>query len=56
MKGFKNRKEFEQWAFDQFDKHNIPQPSTYTEQELIDLNPGVPVSFIKQHVKQRDNQ
>jgi hypothetical protein len=54
MKGFKNRKEFEEWAFDQFNRYGIRQPDTYSEQELIDLNPSVPVDFIRQHVKKRD--
>jgi aspartyl-tRNA synthetase len=54
MKGFKNKKEFEQWAYDQFDRYGIRQPDTYTEQELIDLNPAVPTDFIKQHVKNRN--
>lgn len=54
MKGFKNRKEFEEWAYDQFRLYGIRQPDTYSEQELIDLNPTVPADFIKQHVKNRD--
>lgn len=54
MKGFKNRKEFEEWTFDQFNRYGIRQPDTYSEQELIDLNPSVPVDFIRQHVKKRD--
>jgi hypothetical protein len=54
MKGFKNRQEFEEWAYDQFVRYGIRQPDTYTEQELIDLNPAVPVDFIKKHVKDRD--
>ena len=54
MKGFKNRKDFEDWAFDQFNRYGIKHPDTYPEQELIDLNPAVPVEFIKQHVKKRD--
>ena len=53
---FKNRKELTDWAYDQFNRFNVPVPESYTEQELIDLNPSVPVSFIKQHVKDRDNQ
>jgi hypothetical protein len=54
VKGFKNRADFEQWAFDQFNRYGIRQPDTYSEQELTDLNPAVPVVFIKQHVKNRD--
>jgi hypothetical protein len=54
LKGFKNRADFEVWAFDQFDRYGIRQPDTYTEQELIDFNPAVPVKFIKQHIKNRD--
>ena len=49
MKGFKNRQEFEDWTRDQFRKYGIRQPDTYTEQELKDLNPTVPVDFIRQH-------
>ena len=54
MKGFKNKQEFEQWAYNQFARYGIRQPDTYTEQELIDLNPAVPVEFIKQHVQNRN--
>ena len=42
------------WALDQMNKYGIRHPDTYTEQELIDFNPKVPVNFIKQHVKERD--
>lgn len=54
MSKFRNRKEFEDWAYDQFNRYGIRQPDTYSEQELIDLNPAVPVNFIRQHVKKRD--
>lgn len=54
MKGFKTRVEFEEWAYDQFFRYGIRQPDTYSEQELTDLNPSVPVDFITQHVKARD--
>jgi len=54
MKGFRNRQEFEDWAYDQFDKYGIRQPDTYTEQELIYSNPAVPADFIRQHTKKRD--
>ena len=53
-KGFKNRAEFEEWAFAQFKKYGIKHPYTYNEEELIDLNPAVPVDFIKNHVKKRN--
>ena len=53
---FKNKKDLTVWAYEQFDKYNVRKPEAYSEQELIDLNPGVPVNFIKQHVKNRDNQ
>ena len=56
MKGFKNKKEFGDWAYEQFDKFNVRKPETYTEQELINLNPSVPTWFIKQHVKKRDGK
>jgi hypothetical protein len=54
MKGFRNKQEFEQWAVDQFTRYGIRQPDTYSEQELVDLNPAVPADFIRQHVKTRD--
>lgn len=54
MSKFKNKAEFETWAYDQFIKYGIRQPDTYSEQELINLNPAVPVDFINQHVKNRD--
>lgn len=54
MTKFKNRADFEEWAYDQFSKYGIRQPDTYSEEELIELNPAVPVDFIKQHVKNRD--
>ncbi len=54
MSKFRSREEFEEWAYDQFRRYGIRQPDTYTEQELIDLNPSVPVDFIIQHVKNRD--
>lgn len=51
---FKNKQDLTDWAMDQFNKYGIRQPDTYTEQELIDLNPTVPVDFIKQHVRDRN--
>lgn len=51
---FKSKEDLTDWAMDQFNKYGIRQPDTYTEQELIDLNPTVPVDFIKQHVRDRD--
>lgn len=54
MSKFKNRAEFEAWAYEQFDKYGIRQPNTYSQEELIELNPGVPVDFIRNHVKKRD--
>jgi hypothetical protein len=54
MKGFKNKAEFTEWAYDQFTKYGIRQPDTYTAKELEDLNPTVPSWFIKQHVVKRD--
>jgi hypothetical protein len=54
MSKFKNRQQFEEWAFDQFKRYGIRQPDTYSEQELIDLNPTVPADFITQHTKARD--
>lgn len=34
MKGFKNREEFDNWAYNQFNKYGIRQPDTYTEQNV----------------------
>jgi len=51
---FKSKKDMSDWAYEMFDKFNVRRPETYTEQELIDLNPAVPVDFIKQHVRDRD--
>ena len=45
---FKSKKDMSDWASEQFDKFNVRRPETYTEQELIYLNPAVPVDFIKQ--------
>ena len=53
MKGFKDKNDFEKWAYTKFEEFNIPHPDTYTEEELIHYNPSVPVNFIKQHVKNR---
>jgi hypothetical protein len=50
----KNKAEFEAWAYEQFTKHDVRQPHTYSEQELVHLNPSVPVDFIKKHVIKRD--
>ena len=50
----KNKAEFEAWAYEQFTKHDVRQPHTYSEQELVHLNPSVPVDFIKNHVIKRD--
>lgn len=36
-------------------KYGIRMPETYSEQELIDYNPEIPVDFIKNHIKERDN-
>jgi hypothetical protein len=54
MTKFKNRKELTNWAYEQFDKYNVRKPETYSEQELIDLNPAVPVEFIRSHVAKRN--
>ena len=45
---FKSKKEITDWAYEQFDIYGVRKPETYTEQELIDLNPAIPVDFIKQ--------
>lgn len=51
---FKDKKDLTDWAYEQFDKFSVRKPETYTEQELVNLNPNVPVEFIKQHVKNRN--
>jgi hypothetical protein len=51
---FKSKKDMSDWAYEQFNKYNVRRPESYTEQELIDLNPTVPVEFIKEHVRKRD--
>ena len=55
-KMMKTKEEFTEWAYDKFDKYNIRRPESYTEQELVDLNPTVPVDFIKEHVRKRDKK
>lgn len=55
MSKFRDRAEFEAWAYEQFNKYGIRQPDTYSQEELIELNPGVPVDFIRNHVKKRDS-
>jgi len=52
---FKNKEDLTEWAYDQFNKFGVKLPETYSEQELIDLNPGVPVYFIKSHIKNGKN-
>ena len=47
----KDKDEIADIFYEQFKKHGVRLPETYTEQELIDLNPGVPVWFTKQHMK-----
>ena len=51
---FKSKKDMSDWAYEQFNKYNVRRPESYTEQELVDLNPTVPVEFIKEHVRKRD--
>lgn len=53
MKNFKNKKELTNWAYEQFDKYNIPKPETYSADELKYLNPGIPEQFIDEHVAKR---
>jgi len=51
---FNTKEDLTEWAYDQFNKYSVRRPESYTEQELIDLNPTVPVEFIKEHVRKRD--
>ena len=53
-KMFKTKKEFADWAYEQFDKYGVRKPETYTAEELKYLNPVVPTDFIDEHVKARD--
>lgn len=41
------------WAYEQFDKHGIRRPESYTAEELKYLNPEVPPDFIDEHVRKR---
>ena len=52
---FNTKEDLTEWAYDQIDKYDVRRPDSYTDQELIDLNPTVPVEFIKEHVRKRDN-
>ena len=52
----KHKDEIADIFYEQFKKHGVKLPETYTEQELIDLNPGVPVWFTKQHMKLKDKK
>jgi hypothetical protein len=54
MSLFRNKKEFENWARDQFNKYGIRQPDTYSAEELKQLNPAVPEWFVDRHVAKRD--
>jgi hypothetical protein len=50
---FETKDDLTDWALDKFDKHGIKRPEEYSENELIYLNPEIPVDFIKEHVKNR---
>ena len=53
-KMFKTKKEFADWAYEQFDKYGVRKPETYTAEELKYLSPDIPTDFIDEHVKARD--
>lgn len=53
MKNFKNKKEFSNCSYEQFDKYNVAKPETYSADELKYLNPTVPEQFIDGHVAKR---
>tara|TARA_B110000908_G_scaffold82623_1_gene98940 strand:+ start:973 stop:1152 length:180 start_codon:yes stop_codon:yes gene_type:complete len=39
---FRNKLDVSTWALDQMNKYGIKHPSSYTQQELRELNPEVP--------------
>ena len=50
----KHKDEIADMFYKQFKKYGVRLPETYTEQELIDLCPEVPVYFTKEHMKLKD--
>jgi hypothetical protein len=48
------RKQFEDFFWDQVEKDVLPDPDTYTLEELNYLNPEVPSSFNAAHVARRE--
>jgi len=51
---FRNKQHLTDWANEQFEKHDVRKPDSYTAEELIRLNPAVPQDFIRAHVVARD--
>ena len=47
----KHKDELADMFYQQFKKHGVRLPETYTEKEIIDACPEVPVYFIKEHMK-----
>jgi len=52
----RDKDELADFFYEKFKQHGVRLPETYTEQELIDLNPEVPVWFTKQHMKLKDKK
>lgn len=50
---FKDKQDLTDWAYEQFEKNNVRKPESYSEEELIYLNPAVPTDFIRAHVARR---
>ena len=44
------------WAYGMFKLYGIKLPEEYTEEELIEVCPDVPVEFIREHVRKRDEK
>jgi len=47
------KKEVADWAYEQFTKHGVRKPETYTPAELKYICPDIPTDFIDEHVKTR---
>ena len=52
---YNSRRKLTEWAYDQFDKLDIPKPEEYTADELKYLNPEIPKDFIDSHAAKRRN-
>lgn len=50
-----SKKEVADWAYEQFTKHGVRKPETYTAKELKYICPDIPTDFIDEHVKTRED-